>query len=293
LPLASSVHNAAMDSIKAEIAAVAARSVVEEGLDFGAAKRSAAQQLGLSTRQSLPDHETMEQAVRDYIAIFCPESQAQELGVLRGIAMDWMERLSGFQPHLGGAVWRGTATRHSDIYLQLFCEDSKIAEITLIDRGVRFAASQVTGLHGETVDALSVQVWCEAFKSYIGLHLLVNDLDGIRGALQSDAQGRRWRGDAKALRTLMNNSSHAAIRFTRTRSRHAAPPPGFGSACRDRSGRRYCRLLVAASPSAGCRTGQLVGAPMDQPAGPELCHAKLSRTTAAGQFLGYLVPTVY
>ena len=200
-----------MDSIKAEIAAVAARSVVEEGLDFGAAKRRASQQLGLSPRQSLPDHETMEQAVQDYIAIFCPESQAQELGVLRGIAMDWMERLSGFQPHLGGAVWRGTATRHSDIYLQLFCEDSKIAEITLIDRGVRFAASQVTGLHGETVDALSVQVWCEAFKSYIGLHLLVNDLDGIRGALQSDAQGRRLRGDAKALRTLMDNGPHAAI----------------------------------------------------------------------------------
>ena len=199
-----------MDSIKAEIAAVAARSVVEEGLDFGTAKRRAAQQLGLSSRQGLPDHETMEQAVQEYIAIFCPESQALELGVLRGIALVWMERLARFQPHLGGAVWRGTATRHSDIYLQLFCEDSKIAEITLIDMGVRFQASQVTGLHGDTVDALSVQVWCEDFKSYLGLHLLVNDLDGIRGALQSDAQGRRWRGDAKALRSLMDNGQDAS-----------------------------------------------------------------------------------
>jgi len=199
-----------MDSIKAEIAAVAARAVVEEGLDFGAAKRRAAQQLGLSPRQGLPDHATMEQAVQDYIAIFCPESQAQELGVLRDIALVWMERLAPFQPHVGGAVWRGTATRHSDIYLQLFCEDSKIAEITLIDMGVRFQASQVAGLQGDTVDALSVQVWCEDFKSYLGLHLLVNDLDGIRGALQSDAKGRRWRGDAKALRSLMDNRPHAS-----------------------------------------------------------------------------------
>jgi hypothetical protein len=199
-----------MDSIKAEIAAVAARAVVEEGLDFGAAKRRAAQQLGLSPRQGLPDHATMEQAVQDYIAIFCAESQAQELGALRGIALVWMERLERFQPLLGGAVWRGTATRHSDIYLQLFCEDSKISEITLIDMGVRFQASQVAGLQGDTVDALSVQVWCEDFKSYLGLHLLVNDLDGIRGALQSDAKGRRWRGDAKALRSLMDNRPHAS-----------------------------------------------------------------------------------
>ena len=130
--------------------------------------------------------------------------------MLRGIALVWMERLARFQPHLGGAVWRGTANRHSDIYLQLFCEDSKIAEITLIDMGVRFQASQVTGLHGDTVDALSVQIWCEDFKSYLGLHLLVNDLDGIRGALQSDAQGRRWRGDAKALRSLMDNGQDAS-----------------------------------------------------------------------------------
>jgi hypothetical protein len=38
----------------------------------------------------------------------------------------------------------------------------------------------------------------------------VNDLDGIRGALQSDAQGRRWRGDAKALRSLMDNGQDAS-----------------------------------------------------------------------------------
>ena len=42
--------------IKQEIAATAARLVVEEGLEFGTAKRRALRELGLSTRQALPDN---------------------------------------------------------------------------------------------------------------------------------------------------------------------------------------------------------------------------------------------
>ena len=41
--------------------------------------------------------------------------------------------MAQFRPYLGGAVWNGTATRLSDIYLQLFCDDPKSAEIALID----------------------------------------------------------------------------------------------------------------------------------------------------------------
>jgi hypothetical protein len=197
-----------MDSDKAEIAAVAARLVVEEGLDFGSAKRRAAKQLGASARQGLPDNESLQQAVEEYIAIFCAEGQALELRALRVLALQWMDRLAVFQPHLGGSVWRGTATRHSDIFLQLFCEDPKSAEISLIDMGVRFQARLVTGIQGEQVDALSMQAWCEPLQEFIGLHLLMNDRDGIRGALQPDDQGRRLRGDARALRALMDNDDH-------------------------------------------------------------------------------------
>ena len=38
-----------------------------------------------------------------------------------------------FRPHLTGAVWRGTATRLNSVHLQLFCDDSKEAELALID----------------------------------------------------------------------------------------------------------------------------------------------------------------
>ena len=194
-----------MDSYKEEITATAARLVVEEGLDYGAAKRRAAKQLGAGARGGLPDNAELESAVEEYIAIFCADTQPTELRALRELALHWMERLARFSPHLGGAVWRGTATRHSDIYLQLFCEDSKAAEIALIDMGVRFEARSVPGFQGALVDALSVHVRSEALQENIGLHLMVYDQDDIRGALQPDARGRSPRGDADALRRLMEN----------------------------------------------------------------------------------------
>lgn len=194
-----------MESVKEEIAATAARLVVEEGLEYGPAKRRAIKQLGLSGRAALPDNEQIELAVEEYIAIFCAETQALELRVLRELALSWLERLQRFRPYLGGAVWRGTATRHSDIYIQLFCDDPKAAEIALIDLGVRFEVHAVVGFQGETVDALSVQVPVPAWSAHIGVHLMVYDFDDLRGALKSDSHGRKLRGDAAALRVLLHD----------------------------------------------------------------------------------------
>ena len=198
-------HNQAMDSYKQEITAIAARLVVEEGLDFGSAKRRAAKQLGTGQRGGLPDNQELELAVEEYIAIFCADTQPEELQALRELALGWMQRLERFRPHIAGAVWHGTATRHSDIYLQLFCEDSKAAEIALIDLGIRFEARSVPGFQGGMVDALSVHVRSTALQENIGLHLLVYDLDDLRGALQPDARGRSPRGNTDALRRLVEN----------------------------------------------------------------------------------------
>jgi hypothetical protein len=114
-----------------------------------------------------------------------------------------MERLQDFRPHLAGAVWRGTATRLNDIYLQLFCDDPKSAELALIDQGVRFQPSAVTGFQGEVVDALSFSCLCPGLGEEVGIHLMVHDHDDLRGALQPDRQGRRARGDLKALLALL------------------------------------------------------------------------------------------
>ncbi len=194
-----------MDALKDEVAAVAARMVVEEGLEYGAAKRRALKQMGLPMRTALPDNAQLDLAVEDYISIFCADTQPGELHALRLLAVEWMERLERFRPHIAGAVWHGTATRRSDIYLQLFCDDSKSAEIGLIDMQVRYEPRTVNGFHGEPVDALSVQAYCSELGEHVGVHLLVYDFDDLRGALRVDLRGRRPRGDLAALRSLLHD----------------------------------------------------------------------------------------
>src|SRR5205085_35203 len=155
---------------KQEIAQAAARLVVEEGLEYRAAKRRAVKQLGLNTRSALPDNDALEDAVREYISIFCADSQPQELAALRRLALTWMERLAQFRPYLGGAVWHGTATKLSDIYLQLFCDDPKSAELALIENGVDYEARTVTGFNGEAVEALSLSSVSPELGESIGVH---------------------------------------------------------------------------------------------------------------------------
>lgn len=194
-----------MDAVKSEISAVAARMVVEEGLEFGSAKRRALKQLGLPSRTALPGNDEVEDAVADYIALFCAETQPGELMALRRLALVWMVRMAAFWPHLGGAVWHGTATRLSDIYIQLFCDDCKSAEISLIDHKVDYVPRTLTGFHGEPVEALSVHAFCPGLNEEVGVHLLIYDRDDLRGALKPDAKGRTPRGDLEAVRRLLHD----------------------------------------------------------------------------------------
>lgn len=194
-------------SLAAEIADTAARLVVEDGLEYGPAKRHALQQLGLPARTPLPDNEQLEAAVAEYIALFCADTQPAELRALRRVALTWMERMADFRPHLAGAVWHGTATRLSDIYLQLFCDDPKSAEILLIDRGVSYDPSTVQGFHGQPVEALTLGQAAPELGTVVGVHLLIYDLDDLRGALRPDARGRTPRGDTAAVRRLLEQAA--------------------------------------------------------------------------------------
>jgi len=145
----------------------------------------------------------MEAAVFDYLAVFCADTQPQELIALRRLAALWMERLQEFRPHLSGAIWRGTATRLNDIHLQLYCDDSKSAEIALLNKGMDYDVGSVPGPRGDQVDCLSLTVDCPELNEPIGLHLTILDYDDLRGALKADAKGKTERGDLAALRTLI------------------------------------------------------------------------------------------
>ncbi|MDO9435173.1 hypothetical protein [Hydrogenophaga sp.] len=195
--------DASREDITHQIAAVAARLVVDEGLEYAAAKRRAVKQLGLPSRTALPDNAVLDAAVREDIAVFCPDTQATELQALRELALVWMDRLQAFRPHIGGSVWHGIATRHSDIYLQLFCDDPKAPEWALLDHRVEYHPGSVNGWRGEPVEALTLRVRCEALGQWVLVHLMVHEHDDLRGALKPDTLGRKPRGDAAALRRLM------------------------------------------------------------------------------------------
>lgn len=194
-----------MEAVQLEIAAVAARLIVDEGLDYGPAKRRALKQLGLSVRTALPGNELLEDAVREHIAVFCADSQPAELQALRGLALEWMQRLAHFRPYLTGAVWMGTATRRSDIRIELYCDDPKSAELALLEMRADFETGTTKGLAGAPVDVLSVHSFCRELNEDVGVHLLVYDRDDIRGARRVDAKNRVLRADLEAVRRLMHD----------------------------------------------------------------------------------------
>jgi len=76
-----------MADLTDEIAASAAQWVVEEGLEYGPAKRRALKALGLPPRSPLPNNDQVEAHVREYIDLFCADTQPQELAALRGHAL--------------------------------------------------------------------------------------------------------------------------------------------------------------------------------------------------------------
>jgi len=188
---------------KAEISAAAARWVVEEGLDFGEAKRCAAQALGLAGKSGWPDNAQIETSVREYLALYCADTHPGELLTLRQLALDWMERLTQFRPYLAGPVWRGTANHLSDICIHLFCMDCKMVELMLIDQQIAYQSGSVSGPRGEPASVLSLWVNCQALATRVGVHLQVHPYDEMRTVLKSDARGMPLWGSLTAMQRLM------------------------------------------------------------------------------------------
>ena len=196
-------------SLSQEIAVAAAQLVVEDGMEYAAAKHKAARKVaGRGVRPGeLPRNEAIEDEVRAYLAIFCADSQPGELRTLRELAARWMERLADHRPHLGGAVWRGTATRNSAIVLDLYCDDPKSTEIDLINQGLDFDVGGDGDADTGSGYVLTLGARSAELNDWVTVHLVLHDLDDLRGALKPDAQGRSWRGDLSALqRTLADTA---------------------------------------------------------------------------------------
>lgn len=222
--------------VRSEIAQSAARMIAEDGADYATAKRKAARQLLGDVRVAgewLPDNDTIEAEVRAYQALFHADSQPRILALLRRVALLAMEDLASFRPYLAGAVFNGTATEHSDIYLQCFCDSPKDVALHLLNAGVDFDTSESRHFanRGE-VETLSF-LWRGQWPSLrearllagevraelgspVGVHIALYDADDERGA-RSDAGGRPARADISALRGLIAEEQAQAAQPT--------PPP--------------------------------------------------------------------
>lgn len=224
-------------SAKDEWLHTAARLIVEEGVDYGTAKRRAAEELGLSPRSAQADNLALEDAVRAYLRLFCGDTQPQELRALRKQALVWMDLLSGttaaessthktyaphphyppqpedFRPHLSGAVWRGTATRLNDIYIALFCDDTKAAEIALINWGISYDVGDTTGMLKSHSKQSQKRLPILAFSEHnvdlnepIGVLLTIYDHDDLRGLLRPDAHGMCMCGNRNSVRAQLEQN---------------------------------------------------------------------------------------
>lgn len=190
------------ENIRAEIAALAARMIAEDGCDYGTAKRKAARQILGNIRvngEVLPDNTQIEDEVRIYNEIFFGDTQPARLLQLRKLALRVMVEFEEFQPYLTGAVLNGTAGEHSDIYIQLFADSPKDIEIYLLNKGVAFEVSESPHFkgRGEPVEVLSFMQQNE------GIHLALYNRDDLRGALKT--AGRAERGDVAAVRSLIQS----------------------------------------------------------------------------------------
>jgi len=119
--------------MRRRIAHVAARILAEDGsLDYGSAKRKAARQLGAPDSDNLPDNQQIDEALRSYQALYQADETRTQVTLLRQVAIEYMEQLADFDPHLTGPVLNGTAGRNTDINLQLFTDDQKEVEFLLM-----------------------------------------------------------------------------------------------------------------------------------------------------------------
>src|SRR5882672_10086121 len=125
------------ENLRRAMAQEAARVMAEHGIqDFRAAKRKAADRLGLGMACALPSNTEVEAALVAYQRLFAADSHGATLRAQRRAALRAMRTLAAFSPRLVGPVLNGTATAHADVQLHLFTDHPEFVALDLVDRGV-------------------------------------------------------------------------------------------------------------------------------------------------------------
>ncbi len=146
--------------MRIRIAQLAAQLMLEHGIrDYGLAKRKAARQLGAPESHSLPGNDEIEAALRAHQALYRPEEHRTVLRALREQALAVLHSLARFDPVLVGGVLNGTASRHSDIEIELYADSSKDFEHYLLNEGIAFKVKDRGGNQMYRLYAEPADVW--------------------------------------------------------------------------------------------------------------------------------------
>lgn len=169
------------------IAQLAARLMAEDGIeDYALAKRKAARQAGVPELRQLPDNDEIDAALRLYRELYQKEHPAQ-LRALRKIALEAMNDLARFDPHLTGSVLKGGAGKYADIQLQVFTDNAKTVEHYLLDCDVTFRSGETRLYAGD----MEIQAPILSFdRAGIEIHLTVLSLRELRTQLKTSAAGK-------------------------------------------------------------------------------------------------------
>lgn len=136
-------HIRKLKQIRLEVAAEAARIIAtEDQSNYHAAKKKAAERIGVSQRTALPSNLEVQDALLYYQRLYGGRQHASNLERLRMIAVAAMDRLQAFSPRLVGPVLDGTAGKHSRVSLHLFCDAPENLILHFLENGISFSQEQ-------------------------------------------------------------------------------------------------------------------------------------------------------
>lgn len=125
------------DRSRLSVAQEAARIMADHGItDFHAAKRKAAERLGLDQRGTLPSNIEVEAALIEHRRIYDEDDHEASLQQRRHLALEVMHEMVEFEPRLVGPLLAGTAAADAPANLHLFADSPEDIAWFLEARGI-------------------------------------------------------------------------------------------------------------------------------------------------------------
>lgn len=183
-----------------------ARIVCEEQLtDYRAAKRKAAERLGLPPNFPLPDNAAIHAAVIDYQRLFGGEAYAQQLRRMRRAGLSACRLFAQYQPRVVGATISGAVTPAHRVQIHLFSDSAEMIDIELINRRIDFEQGERNYRYANGRD-VSIPLLRLDLEGQ-GIDAAVFGEDELRQAPINPLDGQRFRRvDVDTLEQLLNST---------------------------------------------------------------------------------------